>query len=179
VCSVQVTIDKFRKIINGMKLGYGDDNIATLVHFYDQDHSGKVLYKLFVEDMAPLVSAGVEVKDLATDASAEKSYYPDNYVPYADAAGGGRQLPELDSVVFAPVGDGAAPSMKAGKGVRVRGRSQAPAGSSLRRVISLVVVDSGMMSRCGVLNVRQVANRLLVSLSSTGYAYLQSQRSHT
>ena len=134
VVPCQVTVDKFRKIIHGMKLGYGDDNITTLANFYDQEHVGKVSYKLFVEDMGPLVAAGVEVKDLTADSPDDKSYYPDNYVPYAYPAGDGRQLPVLDSVVFAPVGDGSAPSMKAGRGVRVRGRSQAPSGSSLTRL---------------------------------------------
>jgi hypothetical protein len=129
VVNAQVTVDKFRKIISGMKLGYGDDNVTTLVHFYDQEHTGKVGYRVFAEDMGPLVTAGVEVTDLAAESPDEKSYYPDNYVPPTYSAADVRHLPEVDKVVFAPVGDGAAATMKAGRGVRVRGRSQAPSGS--------------------------------------------------
>lgn len=47
----QISEDKFRKALLGLKLGYSDENTATLVRHYDFDHVGKVYYREFCKDV--------------------------------------------------------------------------------------------------------------------------------
>ena len=47
----QISEDKFRKVLLGLKLGYSDENTATLVRHYDFDHVGEVYYREFCKDV--------------------------------------------------------------------------------------------------------------------------------